>query len=69
MAIVQNLSKNHLAKAHATMRGLSGNHWDECGEMNHTSLAEETAAALDLYEDEDFKIHDEIFELAVEMFP
>lgn len=36
------------------------------GEINHTLLAETAAAELELYENEDYDIPEEVFEIALE---
>ncbi len=64
--IIKNLSSKHMTEARKLMRALAPSHIDECGELNCTALAEEVAATMDIYENSDYGIHDDIFELATE---
>jgi hypothetical protein len=50
-----------------TMMSLKQYHVDECGEVNCTTLAEETCKILDWYEGEDSEIPEELFDIAVEV--
>jgi hypothetical protein len=60
---------NFVNKIKATMRRLAPDCVDkDTNEINCTKLAENTAAALNLYEDdEDYTIPEEVFDLAVEV--
>jgi len=61
------MTKEELNKYFQWMKKNIEDYIDECGEVDCTSLAENCADNFYIYEDEiDFKIPDEIFDLAVE---